>query len=280
MTEIDPLWSNDLLTFVLNPGSVVFANPLALAWCMADCVATTLRVESESNPLFCAGCDGLIYPHTGNIHGITDPVQNSSLLLQRQLAPSSPGGFAEKDHGEEDVRHHLQLTSSRSQYRVDALPDVPGSARSRPLFDPRKQSWVVPAAQPALCPLTTAATGSVSPCISGRRSGQTITTGRENYVYLIWRYVDCCVPQCKVCNERNDMKVGSALGGSWDKAYFLKLCCSPISRFCVFTPPSYLLGLASPHARAGTGSQSNAIYGNLKGKYQLDTRQRCVAPGW
>ena len=27
MTEIDPLWSNDLLTFVLNPESVVFANP-------------------------------------------------------------------------------------------------------------------------------------------------------------------------------------------------------------------------------------------------------------
>ena len=139
MSEIDPLWSNDLLTFVLNPESVVFANPLALAWCMADCVATTLKSESEKN-YFCAGCDGLIYPHTGNIHGVTDPVQNSNLLLQRQLASLHRRGLAEKTMGEEEMcESSYSYFIPRSQYRVSMLYPVPESKNSRPLFTPPAQ---------------------------------------------------------------------------------------------------------------------------------------------
>ena len=195
MTEIDPLWSTALLPFVPNPESVVFANPLALAWCMADCVATTLKSESESN-YFCAGCDGLIYPHTGNIHGITDPVQNSSLLLQRQLAALHRRGLAEKTMGEEEMcGTTYSYFIPRSQYRVSMLYPVPESARSRPLFDPPKQSSGGSSSPTSFVPSDDCChrLGESVHQWSTLKGGRS-RPGKENYVYLIWRYVDCCVP--------------------------------------------------------------------------------------
>ena len=39
LTEVDPLWNDDELTLILNPDAVLFANPVAIAACAADCVA-------------------------------------------------------------------------------------------------------------------------------------------------------------------------------------------------------------------------------------------------
>jgi conjugal transfer pilus assembly protein TraU len=41
LTEVDPLWNDDELTLILNPDAVLFANPVAVAACAADCVAAT-----------------------------------------------------------------------------------------------------------------------------------------------------------------------------------------------------------------------------------------------
>ncbi len=194
MSEIDPLWSNDLLTFVLNPESVVFANPLALAWCMADCVATTLKSESEKN-YFCAGCDGLIYPHTGNIHGVTDPVQNSSLLLQRQLASLHRRGLAEKTMGEEEMcESSYSYFIPRSQYRVSMLYPVPESKNSRPLFTPPAQGGGGSSSPSNFIPSEDCChrLGESVHQWSTLKGGRS-RPGKENYVFLVWRYVDCCV---------------------------------------------------------------------------------------
>ena len=57
LTEVDPLWNDDELTLLLNPDAVLFANPVAIAACAADCVAAT--VGFGLNTLFwCAGCQG------------------------------------------------------------------------------------------------------------------------------------------------------------------------------------------------------------------------------
>ncbi len=39
ITEVDPLWNESELTFILNPDVALFANPAAQAVCAADCVA-------------------------------------------------------------------------------------------------------------------------------------------------------------------------------------------------------------------------------------------------
>ena len=42
LTEVDPLWNDDELTLLLNPDAVLFATPVAIAACAADCVAATV----------------------------------------------------------------------------------------------------------------------------------------------------------------------------------------------------------------------------------------------
>ncbi|MDA4835001.1 TraU family protein, partial [Enterobacter hormaechei] len=41
MTEIDPLWNDDVLTTLINPEVALFNNPIAVAACAADCVAAS-----------------------------------------------------------------------------------------------------------------------------------------------------------------------------------------------------------------------------------------------
>ncbi len=54
ITEVDPLWEDDELAFLINPEAALFANPVAQAACAADCAAATLGFPLD--PLFwCAG---------------------------------------------------------------------------------------------------------------------------------------------------------------------------------------------------------------------------------
>ncbi|MDI9635786.1 TraU family protein [Geitlerinema splendidum] len=58
ITELDPLWNADELSFILNPEAVLFGNPIAQAACAADCTAATAGFPL--NPLFwCGGCQAV-----------------------------------------------------------------------------------------------------------------------------------------------------------------------------------------------------------------------------
>lgn len=81
-TELDPLWADSELSFILNPDAVLFANPLAQAACSADCVAATSGFPL--NELFwCAGCQGSMYPLDGWVGNHVGGVQASTLIAQR-----------------------------------------------------------------------------------------------------------------------------------------------------------------------------------------------------
>ena len=54
LTEVDPLWNDDELTLILNPDAVLFANPVAVAACAADCVAASLGFGIDLSRF--AGC--------------------------------------------------------------------------------------------------------------------------------------------------------------------------------------------------------------------------------
>jgi conjugal transfer pilus assembly protein TraU len=69
ITEVDPLWQNDTLAFVLNPEAAVFGNPVTQFACMAD--STAAAAGFSLDPLFwCMGSWGSSYPLTGNISSV------------------------------------------------------------------------------------------------------------------------------------------------------------------------------------------------------------------
>ena len=63
-TEFDPTWRDDSLAAVLDPESVLFANPIAQIMCIPDSVASTSGFPLD--PLFwCMGSWGSAYPLAG-----------------------------------------------------------------------------------------------------------------------------------------------------------------------------------------------------------------------
>jgi conjugal transfer pilus assembly protein TraU len=85
ITEVDPLWNESELTFILNPDVALFANPATQAVCAADCVAATAGFPL-SELYWCAGCQGSMYPLNGNVAAHIGGVQASTLIAQRMTA--------------------------------------------------------------------------------------------------------------------------------------------------------------------------------------------------
>ncbi|MFH1674847.1 MAG: TraU family protein [Pseudomonadota bacterium] len=67
LTEVDPLWNDDLLAFIINPEALLFANPVAQLSCVADSAAAAAGLPLA--PLFwCMGSWGSAYPLTGHMN--------------------------------------------------------------------------------------------------------------------------------------------------------------------------------------------------------------------
>lgn len=82
MTEIDPLWQNDILATILGPEAILVANPIAQAACLID--AITSQVDFPLDPLFwCMGSWGSMYPLSENVS--LDAVQTAAGVNTRML---------------------------------------------------------------------------------------------------------------------------------------------------------------------------------------------------
>lgn len=210
ISEVDPLWNNDLLALVLNPEAIIFGNPAALAWCSIDCAMTTADDQQEEF-YGCAGCDGLLYPLTGNVYPQPDPVAGSSLITQRVLARLHRMGMAQKTIGDGAMctPEYFPMIP-RSQYKLSMLYPVPeaSSDSSKALETPyigdadnaqdvkanvdSNNAGVAGGAaevyQDCCHPMGMSTARWCTP-VGGRTR-----PGKDNaYVYLIWNYRDCCV---------------------------------------------------------------------------------------
>ncbi len=82
LSELDPLWNDSLASFILSPEAALFANPIAQAACITDCVVASAGLPI--NALFwCAGCQGSLYPLTGWMSGQSNPASRWMLLTER-----------------------------------------------------------------------------------------------------------------------------------------------------------------------------------------------------
>ena len=126
LTELDPMWSDSEMSFVLNPEATLFANPIAQASCAADSLGSTLKSKPLDSLFWCAGAQGSHYPLTGHVNAPMSPVQTALLLAERLnyklhrerlIADSSP----KKD---EICTEHYYPTVPKSRYRYEMVNQV------------------------------------------------------------------------------------------------------------------------------------------------------------
>lgn len=83
MTEILPQWNNDILSLIINPEALLFANPISTITCSADAAAASFGMPI--NALFwCMGSWGNAYPLSGSITS-TDYVEANAGIAARTI---------------------------------------------------------------------------------------------------------------------------------------------------------------------------------------------------
>jgi conjugal transfer pilus assembly protein TraU len=125
LTELDPMWNDDELTFIFNPDVALFGTLPARAACAADCVAAT--VGFPSNTLFwCAGCQGSLYPLNGNVQAHIGGVQASSLEMTRLIAKMHREGLMWAASGEDGLcGYYPQPIMDKTNYKYQMLYPIP-----------------------------------------------------------------------------------------------------------------------------------------------------------
>ncbi len=167
LTELDPTWHDDEISAILSPEVFLFANPLAQAACSIDCAAASITYSPD--PFFwCAGCQGGIYPFTGNVEDHAGGVQASLLLTERMTAKLHRQGMAMGTCGKEALcGKYVMPVIRKKQYRTQ-------------MVYPR------------------AATNKELGCHPMGKGSMLLEAGREypwkgeDFVYIIWRKRNCC----------------------------------------------------------------------------------------
>ena len=164
ITELDPLWQDDILTFILNPEAILFANPIAQAACAADCVKSS--VSTPFDELFwCAGCQGSMYPLNGRISAHISGVQSSLLAVEKMAYKLHREFLAWGTSGttpEQLCSRYPMPVMKKSQYRAQLVnptsSDCYPFGRTTTIYE----------------------------------SGKEIPIQGEDFGYLIWRKRNCC----------------------------------------------------------------------------------------
>jgi conjugal transfer pilus assembly protein TraU len=82
LSEVDPTWRNDQIASIINPESILFANPIAQIACIPDSITSTAGFPLD--PLFwCMGSWGSSYPLAGNAGG--EQIMGNAALAARTI---------------------------------------------------------------------------------------------------------------------------------------------------------------------------------------------------
>jgi conjugal transfer pilus assembly protein TraU len=164
VSELDPMWHDDELSFISNPEAILFANPVAQSSCALDAVSSTTHLPDNSL-FWCMGAQGSCYPLSGNISQEYSPLENSTLLTER-MAFKLHRELLLNDSSGEDVKvchEHLQEILPKNRYRYELVNPTADSNSCHP-FGSTSTSWQL---------------GKLNPAEKG------------NYGYLVWRKRNC-----------------------------------------------------------------------------------------
>lgn len=169
MSELDPLWNDEQLSFIMNGEAALFASPPAQLACIADCSAATAN-KPVDKLFWCAGCNGSLYPFTGTVAHHVGGLQASSLLLQRVLAKLHRAhvlkGYPQKEFCEAKYMPVINKSLYKTQV-VHPAPQVKGPCNAL----------------------------GRSPLVWG--NGKSYPMGGEDFVYFVWTKKQCCLDAVK-----------------------------------------------------------------------------------
>ncbi len=168
ITEIDPLWQDDELTFLINPEAALFGNLIAHAACAADCVKSSTGLPFDEL-FWCAGCQGSMYPLNGNIQAQYGQVQGSVLAAERMIYKLHRELILWGTSGKDALcTKYPQPIIKKSQYRLQMTNPV-ATTSGKYACNPIGRSTNLWSA------------------------GKMIPTVGEDFGYLLWRKRNCCV---------------------------------------------------------------------------------------
>ncbi|WP_235998619.1 conjugal transfer pilus assembly protein TraU [Cysteiniphilum marinum] len=135
MSELDPLWDDDMLAFILNPESILFGNPIAQLACIPEAIATSANVSLAFDVLFwCAGSQGGIYPLTGSVAYTNSTISNAVLVTERMNYKLHRQGMIMETKGVYPIvcQQYPEPILPKSRYRYQFTNVVPEPYWSHP----------------------------------------------------------------------------------------------------------------------------------------------------
>lgn len=168
MSEFDPLWQDPELATLINPEAVLFANPVAQAACAADCVAASSGGLGNDKLFWCNGCQGGLYPMTGDANEHYGGVQASETVAAKLLARMHRFGLARRTSG------------SGALCQPKPAPILPKSQYRFQITRPKAKT----SGRYACGPL-----GSSTQFVDG---GREYPFKGESFGWLTWRKHNCC----------------------------------------------------------------------------------------
>lgn len=174
MSELDPSHNNDSLANFMHPETFLLSSSEAKVACSLDCVTATATKLPIDSLFWCSGCQGSLYPFTGNIESHIGGVQTSTLLAVKQIAKLHRLGLARKTMTT-SAAINGELCSSSFAYRI------PKSQYRLQMTYPRAN-----------------ASGDYA-CNTIGLSDALYSSGREfpykgeDFAYLLWRKKNCCI---------------------------------------------------------------------------------------
>jgi len=212
-SEAFPNWYDDELGFLVHPEALVFGNPIAQAAQVADCAAASLPGgEPIDNFFWTAGCWGGMYPISGSIGTASEP-QAASLAASRAMYLIARLGFLKRTVGSDTLCGGQKMPIlKKSQYRVQQIFPVPESNNADPgdnpppppintadVSDPPNETE--PTLDPAATQVPDMNMNNVLGGCCHSFGENTMLWGEwrtrpgtgQDFVYVLWRWTDCCV---------------------------------------------------------------------------------------
>jgi conjugal transfer pilus assembly protein TraU len=129
LTEVDPLWNDDELTLILNADAILFANPVAVAACAADCVASTVGFGIE-DMFWCAGCQGGLFPINGHVPYHMGGARTASLIIERLTMKMHRELIAWGWHGQAGLcGPYYEPVMDKRQYKAQLTYPIPNTQK-------------------------------------------------------------------------------------------------------------------------------------------------------